>query len=550
MVMKINSIKLNNFKRFSELHIKDISEKSKLVLIIGSNGSGKSSIFDSFDFLQKGPYKGMPYPGEESLNYYRKSIGSEAFVKIELFNKEVILKKDWLIESGQETSKKFIGRSSLRNVARIGNNANPNVLNNDSDSPKTFIENDERFTNDVYLYIQSINRALREPVFSGQQADTLKIFKDSIEPLNSSLKNIFGNNSQTTIRISEFEDATQQTPAKLIFQKGNSKINYDLLSHGEKQVVILLLNFIVRQEAYKDCIIYIDEMDIHLNTKLQYSTIQEITEKWIPDTSQLWTASHALGFIDYAKDSENADILDFDDLDFDIPQTISPSPKNNNQIYELAVSREFLDKVFLNKDIYFSEQKDTSIYNDLNITDTLFFDGKDKLGAFQYAKNLNKKALVDRDYLTDEEITKLKRIYPFLYFTPYYNFESLLYHPNNLEEYYQARQKPFDKDKYIKDVCLEKDKELPFISSGVLTARGGYPFFKENEHSAELKKFKDNYRAIIEMLNDSNFETFYKVFNAKEYGKTIAARQNINPNDLAKTDWFKKQIINCVKDIL
>jgi len=540
--MKIDALNLYNFKRFTELHIEQIPNDSKLVLIIGSNGSGKSSVFDSFDFLQKGFFKGQPYSGNDSLNYYRKNKDNTTTVEIKLHDQESILKQDWQLKSGQELTKKFIGRSSIRIVSRITNNANPNVLATDADSPQTFIENDERFTTDVFLYIQAINKALREPVFSGKQADTLKIFQDFIEPFNSSLKNIFGSNPHTTIKIAEFEDATPQSPAKLIFQKGDSKINYDFLSHGEKQVVILLLNFIVRQEYYKDAIIFIDEMDVHLNTKLQYNTIKEITEKWIPDNSQLWTASHALGFIDYANDFEKGVILDFDDLDYDKSQIIAPSPKNKLQIFELAVSKDFLDRVFQGRIIYFSEQTDTPIYNDLNLADILFFDGKDKLGAFHKAKELHMKALVDRDYLTDEEIGDLKQVYPFLRFTPYYNIETVYYHPENLQEYYNSKGLAFDKDAYLEALIAEKNEQLAYISAGVAKARDGYPFYKENGNDAKLKTFKSNTNAIIDMLRNNDFETFYKVFNAKEYGKNIAARQNLNPLELTKTSWFKSQI--------
>lgn len=51
--MRIKKIELKHFKRFTDLTISDIPETSKLVLIIGSNGSGKSSLFDAFDWLSK-----------------------------------------------------------------------------------------------------------------------------------------------------------------------------------------------------------------------------------------------------------------------------------------------------------------------------------------------------------------------------------------------------------------------------------------------------------------------------------------------------------------
>ena len=45
--MKIKSIKLEGFRRFKNLTIKDISEETRLVVMIGPNGSGKSSVFDA-----------------------------------------------------------------------------------------------------------------------------------------------------------------------------------------------------------------------------------------------------------------------------------------------------------------------------------------------------------------------------------------------------------------------------------------------------------------------------------------------------------------------
>lgn len=547
--MRISSLSLTNFKRFSQLDIQDIPEYTKLVLLIGSNGSGKSSVFDLFDWLNKGWRKGAPYSSEaDNLAYYRKNKDLPSRAKIEIVGDGEIVKEDWTLLEGETLAKRFIGRSSIRIVSRIENNANPDNVAEDRDSPITFIENDTRFVNDVHLYIQSINRALREPVFSGRQADTLKIFQDFIEPFNTSLANIFGENPKTAIRIAEFEDASPQSPAKLIFEKGDSKINYDLLSHGEKQVVILILNFIVRKEYYKDAILFIDEMDVHLNTKLQYNTIKEITERWIPESSQLWTASHALGFIDYANDYEQGVVLDFDELDFDLPQAIVPAPKDNYEIFELAVSKDFLSKAFAGNRIIFSEESDTALYNDLGIDNTLFFDGKDKLSAFHHAKNTGLQALIDRDYLTGDEIMTLKDTYPFLRVLPFYSIENLLYHPNNLAEYYANRKKAFDKQVYIEAITTDKNTQLPYITAGISKARDGYPFYKENPHAKKLKAFRNGTREVIDMLSSDDFNTFFSVYPAKDYSKALPERQNLRKTDLIKTDWFKHQVLEAIGD--
>ena len=51
--MKIKSLQLKNFKRFTDLTLQGIPDNAKLVLLIGSNGSGKSSVFDAFEYINK-----------------------------------------------------------------------------------------------------------------------------------------------------------------------------------------------------------------------------------------------------------------------------------------------------------------------------------------------------------------------------------------------------------------------------------------------------------------------------------------------------------------
>ena len=42
--MKIKEIKLNKFKRFTDLTITDIPDSAKLVILVGPNGCGKTSV--------------------------------------------------------------------------------------------------------------------------------------------------------------------------------------------------------------------------------------------------------------------------------------------------------------------------------------------------------------------------------------------------------------------------------------------------------------------------------------------------------------------------
>lgn len=533
--MKISKIELINFKRFTHLQINKIPGDAKLVLLIGSNGSGKSSVFDAFDSLSTS-IKGLPYSEEETYSYYRKDKNNSSVITIFLQDGRNIFQIDWNVKNNSELASKFIGRSSIRIIPRIYNISYPKAILGDEDSPLTFIENDTRFLNDVSEYIQQINTAIRAPIFQGKQADTLKIFQDFIEPLNSSLQNIFGSGERTAITIAEFLDATSNTPAKLIFKKGDSKINYDLLSHGEKQVVILLLNFIVRKKYYEDAIIFIDEMDCHLNTSLQERLLDEIVTKWIPENSQLWTASHALGFISYADRSNHAAIIDFNLLDFDMKQELLPSEKEHLDIFEIAVPKASLFKIMEGKKIVVCENKNDEYYNLLSIPGTVFGGVRDSRDVFLYVKNDNKYySLRDRDFISDEEIERIKLKYPHHNILRYYDFENYIYHPENIAE---INPKGFDKDAYAADIKTQKEEKYHYILTTIVSSRQNYEEFKTDD------KLKDkDVNNIVNDFKSEEFERFYKYFDMKQqFQKTYLQDLNLSKETLVKTNWFKKRI--------
>ena len=52
--MKIKEVKLTDFRRFSNLTIRSIPQTAKLIVLLGRNGSGKSSVFDAFSLFSTG----------------------------------------------------------------------------------------------------------------------------------------------------------------------------------------------------------------------------------------------------------------------------------------------------------------------------------------------------------------------------------------------------------------------------------------------------------------------------------------------------------------
>ena len=88
--MKIKSIKLTNFKRFTDVTIKDLPETTKLVVMIGPNGSGKSSVFDALNcytyIVKNNAYPSdnvSPFESRFMMNHYLKNDESHLFISAE-----------------------------------------------------------------------------------------------------------------------------------------------------------------------------------------------------------------------------------------------------------------------------------------------------------------------------------------------------------------------------------------------------------------------------------------------------------------------------------
>ena len=150
--MKISKIHLTNFKRFTDLIVDNIPSTSKLVLLIGSNGSGKSSLFDAFGFMDTAIKGG--YRDDEFWNYYKKHKDSPASVTIFFDNNsEHTVSSDNYNNYKKLSVTAFYGRTSFRQIPRLTRTAlgqgGQVDFQKDSDRPQFFIERDNRFENDV-----------------------------------------------------------------------------------------------------------------------------------------------------------------------------------------------------------------------------------------------------------------------------------------------------------------------------------------------------------------------------------------------------------------
>ena len=161
--MNVEILRLVNFKRFADLTI-DLSSLDgapKLVLLIGANRTGKSSVFDAFEYLS-GPHKGshVDFP-----DYIRKDGGTRTTVVCSLgggfkVNRSdstpaLTTPKDW------NTSTAFYGRSSFRTIPQLRTRQASVDVAADADRPRRYIDHDTRFEADI----SEITRRILEEVW-------------------------------------------------------------------------------------------------------------------------------------------------------------------------------------------------------------------------------------------------------------------------------------------------------------------------------------------------------------------------------------------------
>ena len=346
--MRIKNVHLTNYKRFSDLLIHGIPESARLVVMIGPNGTGKSSVFDAFLLKSQGGklnydlgvqsdniYHGyyLKDPDSPTSSQYTQTVRDS--IKVELHSGEPEQDKWPLL---------FRIRTPYRNEADFSLTALERPTQEIRQQQRIIDPDESVSENYKWLAWRTIEEVHGKS--SGKHGKSLREMtieeysENFLGNLQKIMRELFVNPS---LELQDF--GGEEDYGVFRFSKGDARdFHYKNLSGGEKAVFDLLLDIYVKRSRFKDAIYCIDEPEAHVASGLHGALLEAMLEI-VPEQSQLWIATHSAGFVRKAYDmmhrNEDVVFLDFSERDFD--QEVRISPRTPNRSFWQATYQVALD---------------------------------------------------------------------------------------------------------------------------------------------------------------------------------------------------------------
>ena len=332
--MRVQAIRVNKFKRFTDLHITGLPETARLVVLVGPNGCGKSSLFDAMNHHDHRARAQYAMDAGE-LGYYSKgfvpgvSDQSQRGMTVQIALHGAT--------SPFDGRGKFHIRSAYRHVSELDGSrfslANeehhtlyrlPRLTSNDAEIPANY---------------HRLRSQAMDKLFKGGKTTADEIIASMISPIRDALLRVMPD-----LRLRSL-DNPQSGVSTFYFAKGEVDLyTYDNLSGGERAAFDLLLDMAIKRDLFPDAVHCIDEPESHIAMGVQ-GKLLEVMFDFIPENSQLWIGTHSIGMLRKASEIAlqrpgEVVFLDFNGRNFDGPVVITPATPDREfwkKMHEVAL---------------------------------------------------------------------------------------------------------------------------------------------------------------------------------------------------------------------
>ncbi len=361
--MKIKSIKLKDFKRFTDLTVEGLPETAKLVVMIGPNGCGKSSVFDALNcytyIVKNSAYPSddkdvSPFELQHMTGYYLKNgnpdpdfpISAEDFSAMDARLKEGLRElfpafvKD-IVSRAREVSKVVLAdcvnvvlhheqetkanelrmhtRSSLRNYSLCFHSdlfsthsaeklqLSLSKFPTEKEVDHTFALNHWALSAYQLTYRSAVKDILGDnwpalPHELKEYAETVLSFKkEIIGEVANAIAQLFTNPVSRLTLENMLHRWLSLGDSEKSLRFDERTLPFYNLSLGEIAIFDLLLDIVIKRFIDDKTIICIDEPELHIHTKLQGQLLEELYNLISPK-SQLWIATHSIGMVRKAQE--------------------------------------------------------------------------------------------------------------------------------------------------------------------------------------------------------------------------------------------------------
>ena len=407
--MKIKSIKLQNFKKFSNLTIDNLPDTVKLVVLLGPNGCGKSSLIESMEVARKiyGLHQ-IPW-SDSNFNYYIKQdrkiskvyhqtqtnenihiethlsklnfrgtynmrnlanplevslqsaryvpqvtldLVKENFINIEFHNRIDYNEDEWI--------NCFNVRTPYRNTGTQSGGMNDSTDLRQR-TWQRLVDGDPFFISNWRTLCFQWVKDSSDFIIRGDYNRWNEIIRDTFVPIEDSLKTVLGGNW----KIRNLGDLKQNRG--FVFEKDSVTLTLDQLSSGESAVVDLVLNHIMIRKELGDEVIYvIDEPELHVASSVRGNLIDKLF-RLTPNKGQLWISTHSIEILEkslelYNKDRLSVAFLDFTRKNFDQTESLEPAEPTyqmRSRVLEHSIGKNLKDRLLPETIVFCEGEQET-----------------------------------------------------------------------------------------------------------------------------------------------------------------------------------------------